>query len=211
MAGMKGKDFKPLQEEKDGGTPSGKRSFQGRNFASELWGEVRGGAEHFQSTKGQLPQGRVRQFFYGVALPFHIARVTLASPAIRATYVKVTALQTAFLLAIAAGWAFHAFDGEQEAQQQERRRETPEARAAREQAQARIEQRAKELEAAKGDPAAMKKALTALVEEAVNAGKAGDLPPKEAATAAGDAADEATAAAEEATEEHEAADRKSVV
>nr|WP_128798360.1 hypothetical protein [Corallococcus coralloides] len=202
---MKGKDFKPLQEEKDGETPSGKGSFQGRNFASELWGEVRGGAEHFQSTKGQLPQGRVRQFFYGVALPFHIARVTLASPAVRAAYVKVTALQTAFLLAIAAGWAVHAFDGEQEAQQQERRRETPEARAAREQAQARIEQRAKELEAAKGDPAAMKRALTALIEEAVNAGKAGDLPPREAATAAGDAADESTAAAEEATEEHEAA------
>ncbi|RKH75466.1 hypothetical protein D7X99_38205 [Corallococcus sp. AB032C] len=206
MTGMKGKDFKPLQEEKDGGTPSGKGSFQGRNFASELWGEVRGGAEHFQSTKGQLPKGRIRQFFYGVALPFHIARVTLASPAVRATYVKVTALQTAFLLAIAAGWAFNAFDGEQEAKKQERRKETPEARAAREQAQARIEQRAKELEAAKGDPAAMKKALTALVEEAVNAGKTGDLPPEEAATTAEDAADEAATAVEEAKEEHAAAE-----
>ncbi|RKG58686.1 hypothetical protein D7X30_13875 [Corallococcus sp. AB011P] len=205
MTGMKGKDFKPLQEEKDGGTPSGRGDSQGRNFASEFWGEVRGGAEHFQSTKGQLPKGRIRQFFYGVALPFHIARVTLASPAVRATYVKVTALQTAFLLAIAAGWAFHEFDGDKEEKRQERKHETPEARATREQAQARIDQRAKELEAAKGDPAAMKKALTALIEEAVNAGKAGDLPPSEAATAAEDAADEAAAAAEDAKEEHKGA------
>ncbi|WP_147439451.1 hypothetical protein [Corallococcus sp. CA049B] len=207
---MKGKDFKPLQEEKDGGTPSGKGSFQGRNFASELWGEVRGGAEHFQSTKGQLPKGRVRQFFYGVALPFHIARVTLASPAVRATYVKVTALQTAFLLAIAAGWAFHEFDGEQP-----RRPETAETRAARERAQARIEARAKELEAAlkarkgegqaKEDAAAVKEALNALIHEAINSGKKGELPPDEAATAAEDAADEAAGAAEEAAEERRTA------
>ncbi|WP_148282363.1 hypothetical protein [Corallococcus coralloides] len=202
---MKGKDFKPLQEEKDVGSPSGQGASRGRNFASELWGEVRGGAEHFQSTKGHLPKGRIRQFFYGAALPFHIARVTLASPAVRATYVKVTALQTAFLLAIAAGWAFNEFKGheqDKQEEQEEQRRDTPEARAAREQAQARIEQRAKELEAAKGDPAAMKQALTALIEEAVNAGKAGDLPPREAATAAEDAADEAAAAAEDAKEEH---------
>ncbi|MBZ4335778.1 hypothetical protein [Corallococcus sp. AS-1-12] len=200
---MKGKDFKPLQEEKDGGTPSGKGSSPGRNFASELWGEVRGGAEHFQSTKGQLPRGRIRQFFYGVALPFHIARVTLASPAIRATYVKVTALQTAFLLAIAAGWAFHEFNGDKHEETRERRPETAESRAAREKAQARIEQRAKELEASKGNPAAMKNALSALIHEAVNAGKAGGLPPDEAATAAEDAADEAASAAEEAKAEHE--------
>ncbi|MBN9683791.1 MULTISPECIES: hypothetical protein [unclassified Corallococcus] len=205
---MKGKDFKPLQEEKDGGTPSGKGSFQGRNFASELWGEVRGGAEHFQSTKGQLPKGRIRQFFYGVALPFHIARVTLASPAVRATYVKVTALQTAFLLAIAAGWAFHEFTGDTREETQERREETPKVRAAREKAQARIDQRARELEAAKGDPTAMKNALAALIHEAVNAGKSGDLPPEEAATAAEDAADEAAAATEEAKAEHEEAEQE---
>ncbi|WP_375760681.1 hypothetical protein [Corallococcus exercitus] len=209
---MKGKDFKPLQEEKDVGTPSGRGDSWGRNFASELWGEVRGGAEHFQSTKGQLPQGRIRQFFYGVALPFHIARVTLASPAVRATYVKVTALQTAFLLAIAAGWAFNQFNGhEQEAQeeqeeQQAPRKETPEERAAREQLKARIEQRAMELEAAKnkGDPTAMKQALGALIEETVNAVKAGDLSREEAAAVAEDAADEATAADREAKEAKQA-------
>ncbi|GMU08324.1 hypothetical protein ASNO1_45770 [Corallococcus caeni] len=207
MTGMKGKDFKPLQEDEDGGTPGGQGGSRGRNFASELWGEVRGGAEHFQSTKGQLPQGRIRQFFYGVALPFHIARVTLASPAVRATYVKVTALQTAFLLAIAAGWAFNQFD----AQEHRKRPETSETRAARERAQARIEARAKELEAAmkarkgqgsdKEDAAAVKAALSALIHEAVNSGKQGELPPDEAAAVAGDAADEAAAAAEEAAEE----------
>lgn len=199
MTGMKGKDFKPLQEEKDGGTPSGKGGVRGRNFASELWGEVRGGAEHFQSTQGQLPQGRIRQFFYGVALPFHIARVTLASPAVRAAYVKMTALQTAFVLIIAAGWALHEFDGDEHRKPPE----TAVTRAAREQAQARIEARAKELEAAmkaregQGDPAAMKEALSALIQEATHAGQEGDLPPEEAA----DAVEEAAEAAEEAAEE----------
>ncbi|MHA7632613.1 hypothetical protein [Corallococcus sp. M7] len=207
---MKGKDFKPLQEEKDGGSPSGQGASRGRNFASELWGEVRGGAEHFQSTKGQLPKGRIRQFFYGVALPFHIARVTLASPGVRATYLKVTALQTAFLLAIAAGWAFHEFDGAKP-----KRPETAETRAARERAQARIEARAKELEAAlkapkgkgqpKEDAAAVKEALNALIHEAITSGQKGDLPADEAAAAAGDAVDEAADAAEEAAEERRAA------
>ncbi|NOK37566.1 hypothetical protein HMI49_30650 [Corallococcus exercitus] len=199
---MKGKDFKPLQEEKDGGTPGGQGDSWGRNFASELWGEVRGGAEHFQSTKGQLPQGRIRQFFYGVALPFHIARVTLASPAARATYVKVTALQTAFLLAIAAGWAFNQFE------RQESDPKPAISEAARKKAEARIEQRAKELEAAlkarkgqgtaKGDAADVPKAFAALLEEAVNAGKSGSLPPDEAAAAAEEAAEEAEDAAEDA-------------
>ncbi|MBN8231402.1 hypothetical protein JYK02_28210 [Corallococcus macrosporus] len=205
---MKGKDFKPLQEERDGGTPSGQGGSRGRNFASELWGEVRGGAEHFQSTKGQLPRGRIRQFFYGAALPFHIARVTLANPVVRAIYVKVTALQTAFLLAIAAAWALNQFNGheleaqEEEEAQQAPRKETPEERAAREQLKARIEQRAMELEAAKsrGDSAAMKQALGALIEETVNAVKAGDLSREEAAAVAEDAADEATAADREAKE-----------
>lgn len=203
MTGMKGKDFEPLQKEKDGRTPSGRGSSQGRNFASELWGEVQGGAEHFQSTKGQLPKGRIRQFFYGVTLPFHVARVTLANPSVRATYVKVTALQTAFLLAIAAGWAFHEFDGEKQKEHRRQKQETPESRAAREEAQARIEQRGRELEAAlktprgQGDPAAVKKALGALIQEATNAGKKGDLPPDEAVEAAEDAADAAEAAAEE--------------
>ncbi|WP_223635243.1 hypothetical protein [Corallococcus sp. EGB] len=196
---MKGKDFKPLQEEKDGGTPSGRGGVRGRNFASELWGEVRSGAEHFQSTKGQLPKGRIRQFFYGVTLPFHIARVTLANPTVRATYVKVTALQTAFLLAIAAGWALHEFNDEAP----RKRPDTAEPRAAREKAQARIEQRAQELETAmkaregQGEPAAVKQALAALIQEATLAGKNGDLPPDEAA----ESAEEATDAAEEAAEQ----------
>ncbi|MFP2899903.1 hypothetical protein [Corallococcus sp. 4LFB] len=203
---MKGKDFKPLQKDKDGGTPRGQGGAPGRNFASELWGEVRGGAEHFQSTKGQLPQGRIRQFFYGVALPFHIARVTLASPAVRATYVKVTALQTAFLLAIAAAWAINQFDGEKQEEREEQA--APISEAARKEAQARIEQRARELEAAlkarqgqgaaKGDAADVQKALAALFHEAVNAGKEGSLPPEDAAEQAEEAAEEATEAARKA-------------
>ncbi|WP_120559329.1 hypothetical protein [Corallococcus aberystwythensis] len=207
---MKGKDFKPLQKEKDSGTSGGPGGSPGRNFASELWDEVRGGAEHFQSTRGQLPRGRIRQFFYGVALPFHIARVTLANPTVRATYLKVTALQTAFLLAIAAAWAFNQFDGEKREKQR-----TAISEAARERAEARIEQRTQELEAAlkarkgqgpsQGDSAAVTKAVTALINEAINSGKNGDLPPEEAAEAAETAADEATAAAREAEEEREEA------
>ncbi|RKG94300.1 hypothetical protein [Corallococcus carmarthensis] len=203
---MKGKDFKPLQEEKDGGTRRGRGASRGRNFASDLWGEVRGGAEHFQSTKGQLPQGRIRQFFYGVALPFHIARVTLASPTVRSTYVRVTALQTAFLLAMAAGWAFYQFDDERQEKQVPAVSE-----AARQKAEARIEQRTQEFEAAlkarqergsvKGDTAAVKEAFAALVAEAVNAAKDNSLPPDEAISAAGDAAEAAGDAAEAAEQE----------
>ncbi|RKH60812.1 hypothetical protein D7X96_32885 [Corallococcus interemptor] len=211
MTGMKGKDSEPLGEEKDGRSPSGQGASRGRNFASELWGEVREGAEHFQSRKGHLPKGRVRQFFYGMTLPFHVARVTLANPAVRATYVKVTAIQTAFLLAIGAGWAFHEYDG----QERRKRPETAETRAAKERAQARIEARAKELEAAlkarKGqgaeqeDAAAVKNALSALIHEAVNSGKQGELPPDEAAAVAAEAAEQA----EEAVPDTEDAEEES--
>ncbi|WP_228560986.1 hypothetical protein, partial [Myxococcus sp. AB022] len=84
-----------------------------------------------------------------------------------------------------------------------------------ERAQARIEARAKELEAAlkarKGqgaeqeDAAAVKNALSALIHEAVNSGKQGELPPDEAAAVAAEAAEQA----EEAVPDTEDAEEES--
>ncbi|RKG95960.1 hypothetical protein D7V97_36385 [Corallococcus sp. CA053C] len=162
---------------------------------------MRGGAEHFQSVRGQLPVGRIRQFFYGASLPFHIARTTLKDPPTRERYLRVTALQTAFLLALAAGWVVVTHDDTPTREERSPRVSTPESRARSREAEARIEQRTREVEAllkARGadgeekvDKAAVAAAVGALIAEAVNAENAGEVTPEEAVSTVGDVASEA--------------------
>lgn len=79
-----------------GGNPAGGRlTSHGEDLARELWGEVRHGAQHFSQRGGRTPPGRVRQFFHGLSLPFHIARALLADPVARGRYLRVSLLQTA--------------------------------------------------------------------------------------------------------------------
>ncbi|RYZ36939.1 MAG: hypothetical protein EOO71_29925 [Myxococcaceae bacterium] len=173
------------------------------------WGEARSGAEHFQSVRGALPEGPIRQFFYGASLPFHIAKATLKDAPTRARYLRVTCLQTAFLLALTGVWAANNF---QEAEKKSKRAERA-ARVLVPEAQARIEQRGRELEAAlnakgpqgTGDTPSVSDAVSALIAEAVSVGKAAGGESDEAATAAGDAAEEAAERARDAAQE--AADR----
>ncbi|RKH23925.1 hypothetical protein D7Y13_23865 [Corallococcus praedator] len=174
------------------------------------WNEARGGAEHFQAVRGALPEGRIRQFFYGASLPFHIARTTLADAPTRARYLRVTCLQTAFLVALTGLWAANNFQEETAAKA---KRAEQVSRALSPEAEARLEQRARELEAAlgakgpqgtaSGDTPSVSDAVSALVEEAVNAAKEDGVAPDEAASAAGDAAEEAAEAAKASDEEED--------
>ncbi|MCY1045187.1 hypothetical protein OV208_27985 [Corallococcus sp. bb12-1] len=195
---MKGKDFKPLREETEGGSTAGPGASSLRDEVRKWWGEARSGAEHFQSVRGALPEGRIRQFFYGASLPFHIARTTLADAPTRARYLRVTCFQTAFLLALAGVWAANNFQDEEEAQAK------PSARAARSlrpEAQARLDQATQDLEAAlgaelhpgsaKGDTPSVGKAVSALIATAIEEGTADDATLEAAATAAGNGAKEA--------------------
>lgn len=196
MTGMKGKDFKPLREETEDRSASHPGASGGRGLPWQLWREMRGGAEHFQAMRGQLPVGRIRQFFYGASLPFHIARTTLKDPPTRARYLRVTALQTAFLLALTAGWVVWNHDDTPPQEERPLKVSTPESRARSREAEARIEQRTRELEAVlkarggqdaqKGDNAAVVAAVGALIAEAVTAEKAGDVSAEEAVIIAGD-------------------------
>ena len=197
MAGMKGKDFNPLREKMEDGAASHQHGSGGRGLPWQLWREMRGGAEHFQAVRGQLPEGRIRQFFYGASLPFHIARTTLKDPPTRARYLRVTSLQTAFLLALTLGWVVATHERMLPEDTREAKVSTPESRARNREAEARIEKRAREVEAtlkARGadgeqvDNAAVVAAVGALIAEAVNAEKTGDLPPEQAE---GDPSDEA--------------------
>ncbi|WP_163996743.1 hypothetical protein [Pyxidicoccus caerfyrddinensis] len=74
---------------------------QGEALSRKLWEEVRGGVEHFHLQGRPRPQGPLRQFFYGMSLPFHLARALLKDPASRRTYLRVGLLQTVAALALA--------------------------------------------------------------------------------------------------------------
>jgi hypothetical protein len=74
---------------------------QGEALSRKLWEEVRGGVEHFHLQGRPRPQGPLRQFFYGMSLPFHLARALLKDPAARRTYLRVGLLQTVAALALA--------------------------------------------------------------------------------------------------------------
>jgi len=69
-----------------------------RGFSSQ--GEPRGG-EHFHLRGGSRPPGRLRQFFHGLSLPFHLARALLADPVARRLYLRVGLLQTMAALVLA--------------------------------------------------------------------------------------------------------------
>ncbi|WP_338867487.1 hypothetical protein [Myxococcus stipitatus] len=70
--------------------------------AQYFWEELQKGAIHFhEQGSAQGPKGRVRQFFHGLSLPLHIARVLLADPVARRQYVRVGLLQTVAALALA--------------------------------------------------------------------------------------------------------------
>ncbi|RKG78247.1 hypothetical protein D7V88_30030 [Corallococcus terminator] len=162
------------------------------------WGEARSGAEHFQSVRGALPEGRIRQFFYGASLPIHIARTTLADAPTRARYLRVTLFQTAFLVALAGVWAANNFQDEEEVQA---KRSVRAARSLGPEAQARLDQAARDLEAAlggevhpgsaKGDTPSVGEAVSELIAAAIEEGTAEDATLEDAATAAGNAAKEA--------------------
>ena len=63
-------------------------------------GEPRGG-EHFHLRGGSRPPGRLRQFFHGLSLPFHLARALLADPVARRLYLRVGLLQATAALVLA--------------------------------------------------------------------------------------------------------------
>ncbi|MFP2911684.1 hypothetical protein ACLESD_42995 [Pyxidicoccus sp. 3LFB2] len=81
----------------------GERGFtgQGEALGREIWKEVRGGVEHFHLRGGSRPPGRLRQFFHGMSLPFHLARALLADPVARKLYLRVGLLQTLAALCLA--------------------------------------------------------------------------------------------------------------
>lgn len=74
---------------------------QGEARARELWGEVSAGARHFSLKDRKPPKGRLRQFFYGVSLPFHIGGALLGDPVARRQYIRVGFLQSIAALALA--------------------------------------------------------------------------------------------------------------
>ncbi|MCY1034157.1 hypothetical protein OV207_22070 [Corallococcus sp. BB11-1] len=169
---------------------------------TKWWNEARGGAEHFQASRGALPEGRIRQFFYGASLPFHIAKATLADAPTRARYLRVTCLQTAFLVALAGVWAANNFQDEEVSQANHSARAaqpvSPEARPLSPEAEARLTQATRDLQAAmeatlhpdaaKGDTPSVGEALSALTVIAIEVGTADDGTQEGAAIAAGNAA-----------------------
>ena len=78
-----------------GGDAPGRRlADEGEALARDLWVEVRAGAHHFHLRDRRPPTGRIRQFFHGMSLPFHLARALLAAPQARGRYLRVGLLQT---------------------------------------------------------------------------------------------------------------------
>ncbi|WP_164014989.1 hypothetical protein [Pyxidicoccus trucidator] len=92
----------PSSPEEPGRRP-GERGFtgQGEALGRELWKEVRGGVEHFHLRGGSRPPGRLRQFFHGMSLPFHLAGALLKDPVARRLYLRVGLLQTLAALVLA--------------------------------------------------------------------------------------------------------------
>ncbi|WP_224369387.1 hypothetical protein [Hyalangium versicolor] len=66
-----------------------------------MWDNVRSGATHFQQRKLPPPGHPVRQFFHGLALPFHLHRALWADPAARRRYLRVGIFQSLVILALA--------------------------------------------------------------------------------------------------------------
>ncbi|NVJ18557.1 hypothetical protein HV826_31020 [Myxococcus sp. AM010] len=159
---------------------------QGEARARELWGEVSAGARHFSLKDRKPPEGRLRQFFYGMGLPFHIGGALLGDPIARKQYIRVGFLQSIAALALALSCMTSGTEAAESASKRESRAEAR-ARAARVQKvaevlvaqhakkeappgpEARLEQRIRDVEAAaQGADAgtSLATAITALVMEA---------------------------------------------
>ena len=92
----------PSSPEDPGNKPGeAENTGQGGPLSQKIWEEVRGGVEHFHLQRRSSPPGRLRQFFYGMSLPFHLARALLGNPGARTTYLRVGLLQTVAALALA--------------------------------------------------------------------------------------------------------------
>ncbi|MCY1015424.1 hypothetical protein [Pyxidicoccus sp. MSG2] len=96
---------------------------QGEALSQKLWEEVRGGVEHFHLQGRPRPKGPLRQFFYGMSLPFHLARALLKDPVARRTYLRVGLLQTVAALALALTCMGSGKEAAKSASRQETREE----------------------------------------------------------------------------------------
>ncbi|NOJ81568.1 hypothetical protein HNV28_25085 [Myxococcus xanthus] len=122
---------------------------QGEARAREFWGEVSAGARHFSLTERKPPEGRLRQFFYGMSLPFHIGGALLGDPVARKQYIRVGFLQSIAALALALSCMTSGTEAAESASKRESRAEAR-AKAARiqEVAEALVDQHVKKEAAA---------------------------------------------------------------
>jgi hypothetical protein len=70
-------------------------------LARGMWEDVRSGATHFQRRDVPPPGHPVRQFFHGLALPFHLAGALWAEPMARRRFLRVGIVQCMVILALA--------------------------------------------------------------------------------------------------------------
>ncbi|NVJ07873.1 hypothetical protein HUW63_21855 [Myxococcus sp. AM001] len=96
---------------------------QGEARARELWGEVSAGARHFSLKDRKPPEGRLRQFFYGMSLPFHIGGALLGDPVARKQYIRVGFLQSIAALALALSCMTSGTEAAESASRRESRAE----------------------------------------------------------------------------------------
>lgn len=96
---------------------------QGEARAREFWGEVSAGARHFSPKDRKPPEGRLRQFFYGMSLPFHIGGALLGDPVARKQYIRVGALQSIAALALALSFMTSGTEAAESASKRESRAE----------------------------------------------------------------------------------------
>ncbi|ABF87148.1 hypothetical protein MXAN_2469 [Myxococcus xanthus DK 1622] len=96
---------------------------QGGARARELWGEVSAGARHFSLKDRKPPEGRLRQFFYGMSLPFHIGGALLGDPVARRQYIRVGFLQSIAALALALSCMTSGTEAAESASKRESRAE----------------------------------------------------------------------------------------
>ncbi|QDE82164.1 hypothetical protein BHS07_11755 [Myxococcus xanthus] len=96
---------------------------QGEGRAREFWGEVSAGARHFSLKDRKPPEGRLRQFFYGMSLPFHIGGALLGDPVARKQYIRVGLLQSVAALALALSCMTSGTEAAESASKRESRAE----------------------------------------------------------------------------------------
>lgn len=131
MSEHTGKDATAPSEASQGGSNEGRLAAAGEEWARSVWGHVRGGATHFHEAKAALAGHPVRQFFHGLALPFHIGRALRGDSVAWRRYLKVGIVQCLVILAVAlsfTGSASEAVDAAREEVEEESRQDAERAR-----------------------------------------------------------------------------------